>query len=162
MMNSLLLLLITVHSWGTAHYGVGVMERVSRNRGMPIVEHMCSSPFYGEAYLGEWIRVESLLTGEIIDCRITDVSQDEHRQAQIEGGRWLEVGWPTAQQICLNKTVGDKHPNECPTRFWLKSEEDALRASAERVGRSVVTFSCTEEVPFFVRRTYVRHNLVVC
>lgn len=162
MIRALIALTIVVYSGGTAHYGPGVMERVARIRGLPVAEHMCSSPFYRDEYLGRWLRVESLLTGEIIDCQITDVSQDEHRQGQIDGGRWLEVGWPTAQQICLNVRVADKSPAECPTRFWLLEDELELREAARFEGSRLITISCVEERPFFMRRLYVRHNLNVC
>lgn len=84
---------------------------------------MCSSPFLGEDYLGQWIRVRSELTDWEFDCRITDVSADEHRDGQIARKSWLELDWDTAQQACLISRVGERKPVECPVTFWIPEVE---------------------------------------
>lgn len=91
-----------------ARYSPGVMERVARNRKMPIVDCMIASPLYT---LGTWVEVRSLKTGHRQLCRITDVSAPQDRARHVAKRQWVELGFKNVIPFC-GTTRGS--PRECP------------------------------------------------
>ena len=82
-------------------YGPGVMERVSRNRDMPLVGCMISSPTLP---LGSWAYVYGVRSKVLRYCRITDVSQDVDRARHIRTKRIAELSFEVAKSICGHTT----------------------------------------------------------
>lgn len=79
-----------------AHYAPGVMERVSLNRGMPIVECMIASPRHT---IGQWVIVEGVNTGRRLRCRVTDTSQPQDKTRHLDAGLF-ELGWANTMELC--------------------------------------------------------------
>lgn len=101
------------------HYSPGVMERVSRNRGLPIVNCMVSSPYQK---IGTWLRVTSLIDGDSLDCRVTDVSAPKDRPRHI-ASRWaVELDWNSAKILCNINKVGQEPPRKCPVTATVLSK----------------------------------------
>lgn len=91
-------------------YAPGVMERVSRNRDLPAVECMVSSPYYE---IGTWVWVWGRNTNALERCRITDVSAAKDRERHIRTKRVIEVGYEEARRICGEEHMRDR-PEQCP------------------------------------------------
>lgn len=92
------------------HYAKGVMERVARNRDMPIVDCMVSSPVYP---IGTWVWVAGLNTGAVEHCRITDVSAPKDKARHIRTKRWAELGYQEAIRFCGARHINHR-PEQCP------------------------------------------------
>ena len=88
------------------HYARGVMERVSANRDMPMVECMVSSPVYE---VGAWVWVYGTRTGVLLHCRVTDVSHPRDVERHKRTGRIAELGWQNTKALCgaTNERVVD-------------------------------------------------------
>lgn len=101
--------------WGNAaHYHPGMMGRVSRNRGLPLVGCMVASAYYP---LGAWVRVTSLKGRGSRVCRVTDVTRRSDlayiRRKQIV----VELDYPSALALCPNLTsYGSQPPRACPVK----------------------------------------------
>lgn len=96
-----------------AHYAPGVMERVSRVRGLPQAGCMIASP---TEPIGTWVRVRGLRTGATRLCRVTDTSAPQDRLRHIRK-RQIELDWPSARAICNIRRVGQEPPWRCPV--WV-------------------------------------------
>lgn len=93
------------------HYGKGVMERVSRNRKLPLVKCMVSSPY---EIIGTWLEVKSLIDQDVLVCRVTDVSADKDRPRHIKKHWAVELDFTSAKILCNIKSVGEKPARACP------------------------------------------------
>lgn len=101
-----------------AHYSPNVMERVSKNRGMPIVDCMIATP---RGPLGEWVTVESRLTGAVKECRITDIAHPRDRANIEKRGIVAEFGYANIKEMCNLNYYGEEPPRACPvTLYWSK------------------------------------------
>ena len=94
-----------------AHYRPDVMEQVSANRNMPIVDCMIATAY---ADLGDWVIVTSHVTGATLTCRVTDIPQDYDRQSIIERGIVVEFGWANTPMMCNLSHYGQEPPSACP------------------------------------------------
>ncbi len=92
-----------------AHYAPGVMERVSLNRAMPVVECMIASPRHD---IGQWVIVEGRNTGKRLRCRVTDTSQPEDWQRHMDEGLF-ELGYANTIDLCGSTRLRN---NECQIR----------------------------------------------
>ena len=100
----------TVQQGYGPRYSPGVMERVSRNRDMPIASCMVSSPVYP---IGTWVWVVGLSTGNVEHCRVTDVSAPKDKARHIRTKRWAELSYPVALRMCGTKHINHR-PEQCP------------------------------------------------
>lgn len=91
-------------------YAPGVMERVSRNRDLPLVGCMVSSPVYA---VGTWVWVWGRNTATVLHCRVTDVSGAADRARHIRTKRVVELGYEEARQLCGEAHINDR-PEQCP------------------------------------------------
>lgn len=108
-----------------AHYGKGVMENVSRNRNLPLVGCMVSSPTLD---IGTWVWIRSVRNGKWMRCRVTDASGREvkcrngkcetDQQRHIRTELVIEFDWPSAKIMCDLKYVGQRSPRECPVEVY--------------------------------------------
>ena len=108
------------HAGHAPHYDKGLMEQVSRNRDLPIVACMISSPRYP---IGTWVWVFGLNTGVLLHCRVTDESADmdtsglsrreSDRQRHKRLGWEAELGNTEARRLCGIKAMRDP-PKGCP------------------------------------------------
>lgn len=94
-----------------AHYDVGVMERVARNRGMSIEDCMVATP---DGPLGAWVRVGSLVTNRWELCRITDMAAAPDRDRIVARGIVLEFSYNQIGSMCGLSYVGQEPPRACP------------------------------------------------
>ena len=94
------------------------MEQVSRNRDLPIVSCMVSSPYYD---IGEWVYVYGVNTGALRWCRVTDVSRPEHRQRHRRIGWIAELGFNEALSLCGKAHINDP-PKRCPVIVFRLEE----------------------------------------
>lgn len=92
-----------------AHYAPGVMERVSRNRGMAIVPCMIASPRHE---IGTWVIVEGINTGKRLRCRVTDTSAPQDRARHLRTGLF-ELGWANTMDLCGSTKLRNR---DCPVR----------------------------------------------
>lgn len=100
----------TVMEGYAPRYSPGVMERVSRNRDMPLVGCMVSSPYYP---IGTWVIVYGVNTDRAIRCRVTDVSAPKDRDRHIRTKRIAELGYTEAERLCGPDHMDDP-PTSCP------------------------------------------------
>lgn len=100
-----------------SHYGVGTMEATADERDMSRVGCMVSSPYYG---LGVWLVVDSLVTGDTMECRTTDVSKREHVATQKSDGIVLEFGAANIWKMCAFPKVGWDLPSACRVRIRVR------------------------------------------
>jgi hypothetical protein len=91
-------------------YAKGVMERVSRNRDLPLVGCMVSSPYYE---VGTRVIVYGSNTDRALSCRVTDVSAPKDRARHIRTRRVVELGFSEAQRLCGLDHMADP-PTKCP------------------------------------------------
>lgn len=94
-----------------AHYDVGVMEQVARNRGMSFEECMVATP---NGPLGSWVRVGSLLTNDWETCRITDMAAPPDRDRIVANGIVVEISANQIWDLCNLTYVNQSPPRECP------------------------------------------------
>jgi hypothetical protein len=97
-----------------AHYDPGLMERVSRNRHMPIVDCMFASPLWK---MGSWWKITGVKTGKSRICRVTDTSQDRDRARHIRT-HLVELDHDSAASICGSLRLANR---DCPVRI-VKAE----------------------------------------
>jgi hypothetical protein len=97
-----------------AHYDPGLMERVSRNRHMPIVGCMFASPIWK---MGSWWRITGVKTGKSRICRATDTSMPKDRARHIRT-HLIELNFNAAREICGSTRLANR---ECPVRI-VKAE----------------------------------------
>ena len=101
----------TVRVGYAPHYGIGVMEIVARNRKLPIVPCMVSSPY---EEIGTWVIVRSDKYNVTKICRVTDVSapKDKARHRKLHWA--VELDWKSAKELCNLRYVGQRSPKACP------------------------------------------------
>lgn len=97
-----------------AHYRPNLMEQVSRNRGLPIVDCMVAA----EGRIGRWLEVRSLLNGNVESCRITDVCAPRDCGRLRKAGILVEFGWTAAKRFCNLSYYGEKPPRACPVEVF--------------------------------------------
>ena len=102
-----------------AHYRPGLMERVSRARGLEIVACMVASPYHR---IGAWLTVHSPKRKQTLHCRVTDVPKARHRPALIRRGIVVELDFDSAKILC-----GIRRPREAPPRACRVVVTDAAR-----------------------------------
>lgn len=91
-------------------YSKNLMEQVARNRDMPIVGCMISSPTLP---LGSWAYVYGKRTHVLRYCRITDTSAPKDKQRHIRTKRIAELGYNEALSICGVEYINGSS-KECP------------------------------------------------
>jgi hypothetical protein len=91
-------------------YRKGLMERVARNRRMPVVNCMIATSYYP---LGTWVTVRGRRTGKALDCRVTDVVAQQHIAASRKRGLVAELGYTNMPVICGFRT-GEWPARSCP------------------------------------------------
>src|SRR4051812_13547461 len=69
-------------------YSPGVMGRVSKIRGLPLVGCMIATPFVNK--VGVWVTVRSEVTGERTRCRTTDVVRNVDMRAHMATRHYVE------------------------------------------------------------------------
>jgi hypothetical protein len=99
----------TVGEYVSPHYAKGVMERVARNRDMPIVPCMIASPTIP---IGSWVWVYGRNTGVLRWCRVTDTSAKRDKARHIRMRR-VELSWEAALSLCGRRAMKDR-PERCP------------------------------------------------
>jgi hypothetical protein len=99
----------TVGEYTSPYYAKGVMERVARNRDMPIVPCMIASPTIP---IGSWVWVYGRNTGVVRECRVTDTSAQKDRARHIKLRR-IELSWEAAVSLCGRAAMKDR-PEHCP------------------------------------------------
>jgi len=92
-----------------AHYAPGVMERVSRNRGLLIVGCMIASPRHK---IGQWVIVEGRNTGKRLRCRVTDTSAPVDKARHLRTGLF-ELDFRSAIALCGSSKLPNR---QCPIR----------------------------------------------
>jgi len=120
--------MVPFNSGYAAHYGVGVMERVSQYRGMPIVDCMIVER---TSSLDQWYYVEAVKTGHYELCRTTDVVQDRHQELHIRQNVQIEFGWESAKRFCNLDYPAQEPPRECPVNVY--TQEEFVRAQQEQL-----------------------------
>lgn len=122
MIRALLLLAILVHAIGghdtppepthwAVRYNPGVMERVSRNRKLPIVSCMLAHPTLA---IGTWVEIEGITTGRKERCRVTDTSHPRDKARHIRTKR-IELDYASSRRLCGSRWKGKA--SECPVRL---------------------------------------------
>lgn len=104
------------------HYGIGVMERVSKVRKLPLVPCMVSSPYQK---IGTWVRVESLIDNDVLDCRVTDVSAPKDRPRHIASHWAVELDFTSAKLLCNISRVGQEPARKCPVKVTVLDQNVA-------------------------------------
>ncbi len=99
------------HSGFAAHYRPGLMDQVSRRRGMPRVPCMIASPYYA---LGTWVSVRSRKNAKTLHCRITDVPQPHHRARLQKRKIVVELDFRSATILCDIRRQNQEPPHACP------------------------------------------------
>lgn len=94
-----------------AHYRPGLMEQVSRVRGLQIVPCMVASPHYR---IGVWLTIESSKFKQKLECRVTDVPQPAHRKRLIQRKIVAELNFESAKILCGIKRLREAPPTACP------------------------------------------------
>ena len=94
-----------------AHYRPGLMEKVSKRRGMPVVRCMVASPHHK---LGAWVLVRSTKNKQERKCRVTDVPRKSDRPALIRRNIVVELDYKSAKVLCGIKYAGHLPPRACP------------------------------------------------
>lgn len=96
-----------------AHYRPGVMEAVSRARGLPLVDCMIAS---GQEPIGRWLTVSS--TRARRRCRVTDVCRPRDCTTIKRRRIVVELDFRSAQALCGIATFGQAPPSACPVEVW--------------------------------------------
>lgn len=91
-------------------YAKNVMEQVARNRDMPRVGCMISSPTLP---LGSWVYVWGVRSQVLRHCRITDVSAPKDKERHMRTKRIAELSFDAALGICGIEYI-DSQSKECP------------------------------------------------
>lgn len=89
-----------------ARYRAGLMQQVSRNRGLPIVRCMVASPYHP---IGTWVTVSSKYGSR--RCRVTDVPHPKDRKAIVKRGIVIELDHNSALHLCGSIK---EPPRKCP------------------------------------------------
>jgi hypothetical protein len=98
------------YSGYAAHYRPGLMAKVSRNRGLPVVSCMVASPFHR---VGTWLTVTSRKNGRSLRCRVTDVPHPRDRARIVRRGIVVEVDFTSAKALFGIRRVGQLAPRDC-------------------------------------------------
>lgn len=99
-----------VHTGYAPRYSPGVMERVARNRDVPLVDCMVSSPRYP---IGTWLHILGQNTNTELYCRVTDVSAERDRARHLRTRREVELGYTEALRLCGKQHINHR-PEQCP------------------------------------------------
>lgn len=91
------------HGYAAA-YRAGLMERVSRNRGLPVVGCMIASPTHR---IGTWVTVRSVRGQR--RCRVTDVPHPRDRAAIVRRGIVAELDFRSNRALCPR----NERPERC-------------------------------------------------
>lgn len=100
-----------------AHYRPGLMERVSRNRGLPVVGCMVASPYHR---IGTWLTVTSAKRNKTLHCRVTDVPHPRDRKAILRRNIIVELDFGSAKILCGITRVAQDPPWACPVGVGRK------------------------------------------
>lgn len=93
-------------------YAPGLMAQASRNRGLPIVKCMVSSPFHSKSVGKVWLWVKSRNTGVELLCRVTDTSEDVDI-ARHQRNRLFEFDFTSWKKLCGTKRINDQPWRQC-------------------------------------------------
>src|SRR5512138_1361196 len=110
------------------------MERVSRNRDLPIVGCMVSSPRYP---IGTWVWVWGSNTQTLLRCRVTDISHPRDRARHLRTGREVELGYIEAVRLCGRRAMQDR-PERCQVIVIAVAATASSAPSASATGASRV------------------------
>lgn len=116
-------------------YDYDLMEDVSINRGLPIVDCMVSSPFHPDSVGITWLLVKSKITGVELLCRVTDTSQnvntsntsgktdiERHREDKL-----FEFDTYSWMQLCNTRYVGEQSWYDCIIDVYELKRETHVR-----------------------------------
>lgn len=78
------------------YYSIGLMERMSIKRDLPIAKCMAAHP---TAAIGAWLLVQGNTTGVRKRCRVVDTSQPWDRARHIRTGL-VELDFKSAHELC--------------------------------------------------------------
>lgn len=131
-----------------AHYNTGLMERVSRNRDMDIVDCMIASPFHK---IGHWVYVESKKNNKVKLCRVTDVPQPADRASIIRRGIIAELDFTSAKELCNIKRVNEAPPRQCPITIYERFKQNGYFRFATNQSRTARTLSIGKQTAYFFR-----------
>lgn len=90
-----------------AHYSPGLMQKVSRNRHLPIVSCMISSPRHK---IGDWVEIYGKNTNKKLRCRVTDTSAPKDKARHLKN-KLIESDYWSAYLLCGSTKLSNK---ECP------------------------------------------------
>ena len=93
-------------------YATGVMEAVSRHRGLPVVPCMIATPLV--ARVGVWVSVTSGVTGERLRCRTTDVVHPRDQAAHLRTRHYVEFDNRSGRRMCRVRYAGQQPRRACP------------------------------------------------
>lgn len=120
----LVLAIILIPDYPSSHattYDVDLMEQVSRNRELPIVNCMVSSPFHNKSVGRAWLFVISRTTGKMRLCRVTDTSQQVDIRRH-QRNRLFEFDFPSWRALCGTSYVGEQPWRQCVIDVYVISE----------------------------------------
>ncbi len=95
------------HTGYAAYYRKGLMERVARNRRLPVVACMVASPHQA---IGTWVTVQSVKRGTVLKCRVTDIPKRRHRPALHRKRIVIELDYRSNTLLCPRRAP----PRACP------------------------------------------------
>lgn len=94
------------------------MERVARNRGLPIVECMASHP---SIPINTWVLIRGSRSGRVVRARVTDTSAPKDRSRHIRLRR-IELDYECSSIVCGRRWRGAAR--ECPVEYIVQEERD--------------------------------------
>jgi hypothetical protein len=105
------------HKGYASIYNPGVMGRIARKHGLPIVGCMIATPLASkDSDLGRWVTVTSLVTGERTNCRVTDVVRARDMREHLRSKHYVEFDATSGLRMCNQAYVGQKPRKACPIR----------------------------------------------
>lgn len=107
---------VQMYSGYAAHYRPELMQEVSYNRSMPVVDCMIASPYES---LGTWLIVRSRYNGAWSWCRVTDIAHPDDRQTIIDRGIVAELSFEQAQRMCGIEYYAQEPPSACPVDVFV-------------------------------------------
>lgn len=93
------------------------MERVARNRDMPVAACMVSSPTWP---LGTKVWIYGKATGALLRCTVVDVSHPRDRARHIRTRRIVELDYAVTKTLC-GSTKG--RAIECPVMLIVTDRD---------------------------------------
>lgn len=103
---------VKYHNAHATTYAPGLMSQVSRNRGLPIVKCMVSSPFHSKLVGTAWLWVKSKNTGVELYCRVTDTSGGANL-LRHQRNKLFEFDFTSWKKLCGTKRINEQPWRQC-------------------------------------------------